>query len=93
MRSGQLSLSALRLFWARLCVWNSVLTDRNAGIIIKYIQDHLKKAQDIELWNTWMGEKEIETSKKCKADELLEKNVREIWGKDEFNNPECLKIT
>lgn len=67
-------------------------SDKNAVIITNYIQSHLKSAPNIELWNIWMGDKEIETRRKCNLDTLLVKDIKEIWGKTEFHNPECLEI-
>lgn len=67
-------------------------SDKNAEGIIKYIQQHLKSNRTIELWNAWMGDKEEVIYKNCNLEALTIKDIKEIWGKTEFNNPECLKI-
>lgn len=66
-------------------------TEQRAEQLINYIEHHLKKAKEIELWEIWMGEKEKPNIKCCKLCELDNKKIKEIFGYG-FKEPMCLKV-
>ncbi len=67
-------------------------SDKNAETVIQYIKEHLKDTRVIELWNTWLDQKETANISKCHIDNLTVSNIKNIWGKDFYENAECLKI-
>lgn len=67
-------------------------TEKNADLILTYIDQHLKRSKQIKLWNVWLGEKETPQITKCSWRELSKEKIKEIWGKPYFNQPECLIV-
>lgn len=64
----------------------------NAEVMIEYIKNHLQNSRQIELWNVWMGEKSVPQIKKCRLGDIQIATIKEIWGKDHYEKPECLLI-
>lgn len=70
--------------------WN--YSDKNAETVIRYIKEHLKSSRVIELWNTWLDQKETADVSKCHIDNLTVSDIKNIWGKEFYEHAECLKI-
>ncbi len=70
--------------------WN--YNEENAEILINYIKDHLKICPRIELWNTMQGNKDNAVITKCSKYILTKEKIKEIWGKESFEQPECLVV-
>lgn len=70
--------------------WN--YNEENAEVLINYIKDHLKICPRIELWNTRLGSKENAVVTKCSKNILTKEKIKEIWGKESFEQPECLVV-
>ncbi len=70
--------------------WN--YNEQNAEILIAYIKEHLKMCPRIELWNTWAGDKKDAIVKKCSKNILTKEKIKDIWGKESFEQPECLVV-
>ena len=66
--------------------------DKNAQIIIEFIKEHLEKSHSIELWNTWMGDVTKPKKSKISVDELNVEHLKNLWGKNYFENNECLIV-
>lgn len=64
----------------------------NAEAMIEYIKKHLQNSRQIELWDVWMGEKSSPQIKKCRSEDVRITTIKEIWGKDHYEKPECLLI-
>ncbi len=70
--------------------WN--YTDENAEKLIEYIKEHLKICPRIELWSTQIGEKRDAIIKKCSKYILNKDYIKDIWGKDSLDYPQCLIV-
>ena len=70
--------------------WN--YNEANAEVLISYIKEHLKICPRIELWNTMQGNKKDAIVTKCSKNILTKERIKEIWGKDSFEQPECLVV-
>lgn len=60
--------------------------------LIAYIKDHLKICPRVELWNTITGINKDAIVKKCSKNILNRDYIKELWGKDSFEQPECLVV-
>ena len=67
-------------------------SEKNALLIIEYTKSHLRKKGMVELWDTWLGEKGDPIIKRKRINEITVTDIKEIWGKTCFQNPECLQI-
>ncbi len=66
--------------------------DQNAEILIAYIKEHLKICPRIELWRAGIGDKTEAVIKKCSKNILNKEKIKEIWGKDSFDETACLVV-
>lgn len=60
--------------------------------LIAYIKEHLKICPRIELWNTNIGNTKDAIIRKCSKNILNKEYIKELWGKDKFEQPECLVV-
>lgn len=60
--------------------------------VLEYIRRHLKTAKRIELWNVWEGPKEEASIRKCRMSELKLEDIKKLWGKEPFKQPECIIV-
>ena len=70
--------------------WN--YNEENAEVLIGYIKEHLKICPRIELWNTELGIDSDAIITKCSKNILTKEKIKEIWGKESFEQPECLVV-
>ena len=70
--------------------WN--YNEENAEVLISYIKDHLKMCPRIELWNTSSDSEKDVVVTKCSKYILNKERIKEIWGKESFEQPECLVV-
>lgn len=70
--------------------WN--YSEKNAEVLISRIKEHLRICPRIELWNTTLGEKKDAIIKKCSKNILTIDKIKDIWGKESFEQPECLVV-
>ena len=66
--------------------------EENAEILIDYIKEHLKICPRIELWNTSNEVSKEAVITKCSKHILTKERIKEIWGKESFEQPECLVV-
>lgn len=66
--------------------------EENAQILIDYIKDHLKMCPRIELWNTSSNNNKDVVMTKCSKYILNVEKIKEIWGKESFEQPQCLVV-
>lgn len=77
-------------------VWE--YTESRAKKLIEYIKDHLNEADEIELWNTWLG---IDTNKLKPKTKIHHKSIEQLtcldleklFNKDTFDFPECIVVS
>lgn len=67
-------------------------SEKMAEIIISYIKEHLKVASQIELWDTWLEEKEQPRIQKCSVRDVSVKDIAEIFDRECYDAPVCLVI-
>ncbi len=71
--------------------WN--YSEDTVDVIIKYIENHLKTAPELELWNVWLGSDEIPANGKktfCKVSNLTTGRLKEFYNSElDF---QCLTI-
>lgn len=67
-------------------------TKDNAQVMLEYIRNHLKTSKEIELWDVWLNENRKPNIMKCSIKELNIQKIKEIFGKAEFVEPECLVV-
>lgn len=60
--------------------------------LIAYIKEHLKICPRIELWNTALGNTKDAIIKKCSKNILNKEYIKELWGKENIEQPECLVV-
>jgi len=73
-------------------------TGYRAERLIEYIKDHLNEADEIELWNEWLG---IDTNKlrpKTKIhhipiEQLTCSDLEKLFNRDTFDFPECIIVS
>ena len=70
--------------------WN--YNEENAEILIDYIKEHLKMCPRIELWNTAPNNDKDVVMTKCSKYILNAEKIKEIWGKESFEQTECLVV-
>jgi hypothetical protein len=59
-------------------------SDTTVDVILKYIQNHMKMASELELWSVWLGYGDIPSRKKiqCKAYNLTVDKLKEIYNSE-----------
>lgn len=72
--------------------FNWKYSEENAQVLISCIKEHLKICPRIELWNTNIDTKKDAIIKKCSKNILTIDKIKDIWGKDSFEQPECLVV-
>lgn len=60
--------------------------------LIAYIKEHLKICPRIELWNTALGNTKDAIVRKCSKNILNKEYIKELWGKENIEQPECLVV-
>lgn len=71
-----------------------VYSSDSVNVVLEYIQDHLKKAGEIELWNVWLGDYDIPTKVKkhyCKLTDLTAEGMKIFYTL--VSDAECLIVT
>ena len=60
--------------------WN--FSYANVDVVLKYIQNHMEKALELELWSVWMGDGDIHTREKtqCKASDLTIDRLKNFYA-------------
>lgn len=67
-------------------------SEQNAQVLITRIKEHLRICPRIELWNTIEGDKKDTIVKKCSKNILTIDNIKEIWGTQKLEQPQCLVV-
>lgn len=67
-------------------------SDARAEQLIAYITDHLKTAEEVEIWKVWVDEQTEPSVKSITRDELTIDALR-FLGDIGFERPECLRVT
>lgn len=67
-------------------------TQERAQQLLEYIRIQMELSDEIELWNTWMDDVKIPFVNECKLNELTIDDIKNVFGKDGFKSPECLRI-
>jgi hypothetical protein len=67
-------------------------SDARAEQLVEYITDHLKTAEEIEIWKVWVDEQTEPKVQSIKLDELTIDALR-FLGEVGFVRPECLRVT
>ena len=67
-------------------------SDTRAEQLITYITDHLKTAEEVEIWKVWVDEQTEPSVKSITRDELAIDALR-FLGDVGFERPECLRVT
>ena len=67
-------------------------TEDRAVKLIDYIQEHLKQAEEIELWHTWMDDEQSPTENCINQKDLTVADIKSSIGEFGFVNPKCLHI-
>lgn len=70
--------------------WN--FSEQNAEVLITRIKEHLRICPRIELWNTKTGDKKDAVIKKCSKNILTIDKIKEIWGIESLEQPQCLVV-
>jgi|LSQX01.1.fsa_nt_gb hypothetical protein len=73
-------------------------TKCRAKKLIEYIKDHLNEADEIELWNTWLGIDIDELKPKTKihhipVEQLSCSDLQNLFNKGNFDFPECMIVS
>lgn len=63
-----------------------------AEALLEYIKGHMEQHKSIELWNMWMDEKEEPEHRSCNVTKLSVEVLNWIYGIEEYDHPQCLKI-
>ena len=69
-----------------------IYSEQNAEKLIQYIKEHLKICPRIELWNTCDSNNKEAIVKKCSKNILNIEYIKEIWGKENITQPQCLVV-
>lgn len=67
-------------------------SDTRAEQLVAYITDHLKTAEEVEIWKVWGDELTEPSVKSITRDELTIDALR-FLGDVGFEQPECLRVT
>lgn len=72
-------------------------SESRAEKLIEYIQNHLKFAEEIELWEIWIGDWFDEPKPALKvlrisADDLAVSDIEKTFNKGSFEFPECMVV-
>ncbi|MCT4783436.1 MULTISPECIES: hypothetical protein [Exiguobacterium] len=67
-------------------------SDSRAEQLVKYIIDHLKIAEEVEIWKVWVDEQTEPNVQSITLDELTIDALR-FLGAEGFERPECLRVT
>lgn len=67
-------------------------SDVRAEQLIEYITDHLKTAEEVEIWKVWVDEQTAPNVQSITLDALTS-DALSFLGTDGFNRPECLRVT
>ncbi|WP_214889514.1 hypothetical protein [Exiguobacterium sp. s142] len=67
-------------------------TETRAQQLVDYITDHLKTADEVEIWKVWVDEQTEPSVKTITRDELTIDTLR-FLGDIGFERPECLRVT
>lgn len=67
-------------------------SDVRAEQLIEYITDHLKTAEEVEIWKVWVDEQTEPNVQSIKLDELTIDALR-FLGEVGFERPQCLRVT
>ncbi len=60
--------------------WN--YSDYTVDVVLKYIQNHMKIASELELWSVWLGGEELPTNMKktqCKLSDLTVERLKKFY--------------
>lgn len=73
-------------------------TECRAKKLIEYIRDHLIGADEIELWNTWLGIDSNRLKSQTKQhhipiEQLTCSDLEKLFNKDTFDFPECIVVS
>lgn len=66
-------------------------SDARAEQLVEYITDHLKTADEVEIWKVWVDEQTEPNVQSINLDELTIDALR-FLGADGFERPECLRV-
>lgn len=66
-------------------------SEKRAQQLLEYITDHLKTAEEVEIWKVWVDEQTEPNVQSIKFDELTIDALR-FLGADGFELPECLRV-
>ncbi|TCI30251.1 hypothetical protein EVJ33_06200 [Exiguobacterium sp. SL-10] len=66
-------------------------SDARAEQLVEYITDHLKTADEVEIWKVWVDEQTEPNVQSINLDELTINALR-FLGADGFERPECLRV-
>lgn len=67
-------------------------SEKNASVIIQYVIEHLKNSSKIQLWNIWLGDRSQPITERVHVSKFTTEHVKRIWGKEEFEQAECLEV-
>ena len=67
-------------------------SDARAEQLVEYITDHLKTADEVEVWKVWVDEQTEPSVQSIKLDALTIDALR-FLGADGFERPQCLRVT
>ncbi|MGE9213711.1 hypothetical protein [Exiguobacterium aurantiacum] len=67
-------------------------SDTRAEQLIAYITDHLKTAEEVEIWKVWVDEQTEPSVQSIKLDALTIDALR-FLGEVGFERPQCLRVT
>jgi len=71
---------------------NLKFTAERAHQLIEYISNHLKNANELEIWSIWLDDEEKTPSIiSCKINDLTETQIKDILHSDPFV-PNCLIV-
>jgi len=73
-------------------------TECRAKKLLEYIKDHLTEADEIELWNTWLGIDSNRLKPKTKIhripiEQLTCLDLEKLLNKNTFDFPECIVVS
>jgi len=60
--------------------WN--YSEYTVDVVLKYIQNHIKIASELELWSVWLGGEELPTNMKktqCKLSDLTVEQLKKLY--------------
>lgn len=66
-------------------------SEKRAQQLVEYITDHLKTADEVEIWKVWVDEQTEPNVQSINLDELTIDTLR-FLGDGGFDRPECLRI-